>query len=633
MNTLSALSQLAIIILIIVIYCGVLIKLKHRVNKLRDWVLLPITAIGGFVLYFIGYTTGCPNTDGVGMTFIKIMQSTMQMLFMQIDINGINQELRKSILYMTSFIIIHALAILLVVTTAISLFGRRLNARIKLLVGFNKKCYIFFKTNDHTITLGENLLKNNPKRLVIFIGEKASKNDMSMFDRVEEIGGYYIDNNHSNNKVGGKLLFNHITRCSSNLFFISSDEDENVSSVLHLFSLVKQLSPKRIKLAEQNINLHIRIESEGINQIFEEARKAESLNLNYCVFSDAEIIATQVINQYNPLKYLKVDSSKALVTEDFEVMIIGFGDKGSTILRKLIEYGQFVGSTFRAKIVDKSITTKIGSFNANYPEILNNYQIETIEDYVGSLTFFETLKKNSSTLKQIIISLGSDAQNVKTAIEIEKMLKILHRAEIDIIIITRKDESYSYIDRSNDLQAIHCVGRNKDIFSEEIIVNETLSTQAEATHNFYNLAKAPNKQKPWRKLENVKQQSNISASNHITTKLKLMGLTVDQLKHMSSNKEFLNYLKSNPERYENLAQTEHLRWNASYYIRGWQKWNLKDIDGDTNQNHSHKLHACLVDWNDLDAVSKRFNEPYKQYDFDNIDKIYELVKNDLFNNN
>lgn len=633
MNTISALYQLAILILIIVIYCGILVKLKHRVNKLRDWILLPITAIGGFLVYFIGYTTGPLNPDGMGMTMLKIMQSTMQMLLLYIDIDGINQELRENTLYMTFFIIIHALAMLLVVTAAISLFGRRLNAKIRLLVGFNKKCYIFFNTNDHAITLGEDLLRNNPKRLVVFVGEKASKNDMSMFDKIEKFGAYYIDNNQSKNKIGGKLLFNHIVRCKSNLFFISGDENENVSGGLHLFTLLKQLSPKRIKLAQQKIKLYIRIESEGINQIFEEVRKTESINLHYCVFSDAQIIATQVINQYNPLKHVGIDSSKAIATKNFEVVIIGFGEKGSAILRKLIEYGQFVGSRFHATVIDKTINTKIGSFNATYPEILKNYNIETIEDCVGSLTFFDTLREASKNLKQIIISLGNDALNVKTAIEIEKMLKTLHRTEIDIIIITRKDLNYSYLHKSNDFHSIHCIGQNKDIFSEEIIINEALSAQAEATHNFYSQNKAVNKQKPWQELENIKQESNISASNHITTKLALMGLTVDQVKQMKSQEEFINYLKSDTLRYENLAKTEHLRWNAFYYVRGWHKWSLEDIGGDTNQDQEHKRHACLVDWNDLDAVSKRFNEPYKQYDFDNIDKIYELVENNILDKN
>lgn len=82
---------------------------------------------------------------------------------------------------------------------------------------------------------------------------------------------------------------------------------------------------------------------------------------------------------------------------------------------------------------------------------------------------------------------------------------------------------------------------------------------------------------------------------------------------------------------ESLSITEHLRWNAFHYAMGYTRMREATIE----RRHSMKLtpihkdtlgleHACLVDWDALDGLSKRINaltnenEDYKAYDRNNI---------------
>ncbi len=628
------LISIAMLLASAIVYCFLLAKLKNRVSTFRDWILLPAAAGSGFIVYFIGFAT-CPDPDMTSTTIFRAIHATVMMILMESTIGDISEQMRSNHLYMVFFSIAHFLGILLTTTTALSLFGRRVNAKLRIMTSFHRNCYIFFNINEESLTLAKDLLANDRSRDIFFVGEAAGKKGESsdeessdIFDRIESIGAYYIDNSdESSNGIGGRLLFKHIINTNSKLIYICPDENHNISAVLHLFSLLKEISPAERESAERNTSVYLQIDSEDMIDIFEEARRDMGVTIDYSIFSVPEIIAQQLVRTYNPSKYVAIDGAKGVATQDFEVMVIGFGRNGRNMLRRIIEFGQFEGSRFHATVVDREVDQKIGSFDANYPGVMKNYLIEPIADCVGSKSFFSLVKERSSRLKQIVISLDSDSLNVKIAIEVNKIFSAMGLNDIDIIIVTRERDNYLYLHNSDDFDSIHCIGQNVDTFTEDIIINESLWNKAKATHDHYNSTKALERRKPWSSLESIKRQSNISASLHIGTKLSLLGLTKEQLCSMS-REEYMEYITGDKERYENLARTEHLRWNATYFSRGWQPLPLSTLkDNSISQDHHRKLHVCLVSWEELVAVEKFFDgEPYQRYDFDNIDAMYELVK-------
>ncbi len=617
--------QITAVLLLAALYILLLARLRHRVETFRNYVLLPITALLGFGVYFVGYQALGENSAATDI--ILAIFSTVEMVVMKADLGGVAESCRASGVYMALFCLAHAMAIVLVATTVLSIWGKRLITKLLLRIYRHKRSYIFFDTNDEAMTLATDLLHNDKSRLVIFVAE-----DDSHTEQIERMGAYYINPAKSRNSVGGKSLFTNIISSNSELFYITNNEAQNMNGALTMLTMLKALPPKKLQVAEESIDLHIRIASEDMQQIFEEARTAQGVNLNYSIFNEAEIIATQFIREYPPVNYIKPDTDKAIATTDYEVMIIGFGRKGRAILRKTIEFGQFVGSTYRATVIDMAIRQKMGSFNASYPGVKANYAIEPVEDYASSDTFFELLKERSTTLKQIVVALPTDAQNITRAIEIHKILSSLGRTDIDIIAITRSANGYDYMHTSTDFESIHCIGRNSDIYTEAIIVNDALAAQAVATHNFYNAQKPTAKQQAWRTLSSHKQQSNISVSLHTSTKLALMGLTTESLKEQfATNEEYLSFLRSNQERYDNLARTEHLRWNAFHFVRGWRKWDLSEENsaGKPTGDEKNKLHICLVDWNSLDVLDTHQGQEvgiYKGYDYDNSDNIWKAIQ-------
>ena len=90
-----------------------------------------------------------------------------------------------------------------------------------------------------------------------------------------------------------------------------------------------------------------------------------------------------------------------------------------------------------------------------------------------------------------------------------------------------------------------------------------------------------------------------------------------------------------------LGETEHLRWNAFHFSMGYRTMSEEELEKNLktwesckekgipctvriNKNTEAMTHACLITWDELDALSARENAvtgrniDYKQYDINNV---------------
>ena len=104
------------------------------------------------------------------------------------------------------------------------------------------------------------------------------------------------------------------------------------------------------------------------------------------------------------------------------------------------------------------------------------------------------------------------------------------------------------------------------------------------------------------------------------------------------------------EQRENLAKSEHLRWCAFHYTFGFDVMEREEFIArikarqDELREHGQSkikitkdskkmLHVCLVDWDELDEISRiensitNGNRNYKDSDRMNVDMVTELMKN------
>ncbi|MFR9504238.1 MAG: hypothetical protein SNH73_07320 [Rikenellaceae bacterium] len=605
----------------------IIAKSKVRVAQVRN-ILAPIVVIGVYTLYYIGYSQApLISNEGVIVTMLRAAQFTARIFVLIVDYKGVEVAMQNSVYYW-SFVIINILAVILFILSAMSLFARRLYGWMKLVAKFNSESYIFTNANEESLILAKDIRKDKPNAMVVFLRRPTERGDGSLFNVVEAIGGIYIET-IDKNPFDVSLLRWHLLRSRSHIFFISDDEERNVADVI---SLSNSIHKDNLTAAEENIHLYIRFYSNDIRASFEEQARTSCRKIEYTIFSDAELIAYDVVERYAPVDCVNIDLARGAATENYEVMIVGFDRKGRAMLRKMIEFGQFVGSTFKATIVDKTVEQKRGSFAALYPALEENYNLNFVQTHVGEPQFFKLLKDEVLTLKQIVVALGNDSLNIQTAIEIHRMLLQFGREEVQILAVVNSDDTYNYIHTSQELSAINCIGQQSTIFTEENVVKGAASLQARKINEYY---RRNNPSKPdWRDLEYIKKESNISVALHAYTKLHLLGLSIDSLAHFASEDEFKAWLLKRSECFENLARTEHLRWNAVYFTRGWQRWLLTEVPANhvNGQDHHLELHCCLVDWDQLPEVDAFIGQEigtYQSYDFDNIVNLFTLVEQKL----
>jgi hypothetical protein len=104
--------------------------------------------IGGFIVYFIGFTTGPegPGTAGSWMAFIlRPMMSSLEMFVSHSDLLEVSPEMKENALYMTFFSFLHFAAIAVTGIIAVYYLGARVISWVKWnwMLLLHKKIYTF----------------------------------------------------------------------------------------------------------------------------------------------------------------------------------------------------------------------------------------------------------------------------------------------------------------------------------------------------------------------------------------------------------------------------------------------------------------------------------------------------------
>lgn len=233
------------------------------------------------------------------------------------------------------------------------------------------------------------------------------------------------------------------------------------------------------------------------------------------------------------------------------------------------------------------------------------------------------LKNLSPAPTHLFVSLGSDLTSILEGIFLAKKLRdfpvFIHIQEDDLISRRIQHDQKQY----HNLQSF---GYYNDVLNKEYVINEEFDQLAKIHHENYRQIKVGSKVDSWERLTDLKRESNRGLFNHASTKMALMGLDVIPKDSISlqkgqvlSKEEFLSLAQ---DVLEALAEVEHRRWCAFHYLRGWD---VKPFPspGDT-RDEVEKLHGCLVSWEELDQVSARVGEDYKQYDRNTIIQLYDM---------
>jgi hypothetical protein len=141
------------------------------------------------------------------------------------------------------------------------------------------------------------------------------------------------------------------------------------------------------------------------------------------IFGESDIACAGLFRRKPVYRMLGLKEGKQ--TQPFAMMIFGGGEIGIGVLRRAIAQGQFDGSAepgkeplFRAVVVDRNSDAVEARFRLYYPEAADLYNVEFVKDEIFGSVTMQKLKNLGESLKYVVVSLGDDKVNSKTARDI-----------------------------------------------------------------------------------------------------------------------------------------------------------------------------------------------------------------------
>ena len=278
------------------------------------------------------------------------------------------------------------------------------------------------------------------------------------------------------------------------------------------------------------------------------------------------------------------------------------------------------------------------------------------------------MEKKLATANYIVLALGNDELNLRALNDLMAMAVKLRNGDLKRmrIFVRCYSSEYSKVMKSqedyynqmfSETHPVKMFGSEKSLFSFQYVVDDQIIDNAKDYYQAYKDLKQDPQDTTWdarhndgkninrKKRSSVKrkEQQDINNFLHMETKLKLIGECnpkelANAILFINEGKDF-TYVDGTPESiktlYNNLARTEHLRWNASHEMLGYI------MNEGTGCNEMNKTHNCLVPWEMLPMVTERYNKKaieegwgsvdYQAYDYLVVKTTFDIAAKEITN--
>lgn len=367
-----------------------------------------------------------------------------------------------------------------------------------------------------------------------------------------------------------------------------------------------------------------------------------SLPANYNFVDEASLALHQVMStpEWHPVHYVKIAEKDGqrlgYVESEFRCLIIGFGDIGERVLPFLYTFGAFVDakqqrSPFHCTIIDPAASDKEGLFWQRHPGLSPASGIEFLSCLPGSVEFLDWLKQEADRLNYVVVATGSDSDNLTISVDI---LEYIHRfrtkdMERLIILYHNSGDSQASLEtdafyKKNYSRWLCSFGNVDTLWKEENLSEKEKETAVRTFHRNYALASGTTTgADPWDQMLEARKtgdlpgirssrrkiQQNYDNYYHIATKCELAKGPVLDNRNVALGipsvfeGQFCAFDGPVPPHseqvLENLAVTEHLRWQSTLEMMGY---NLGAKTDDELMTHN-----CICPYDQLSGQIKHYD--------------------------
>ncbi len=352
------------------------------------------------------------------------------------------------------------------------------------------------------------------------------------------------------------------------------------------------------------------------------------------------------------------DCHTASVAGEFKLLVVGFGVQGERLMGDMICDAQFPDGKGGAIPVSVDVVDRddasFGWWKANCKEACARYGIH-FENCAAESDRFWRFIESRCVYNRIVISTHDDILNLRLANDIANYYAKRYRMDYAVLrntIFARvRRPSLSKVLCGGMADRYQLFGDVLDTYSPKWLLNDSWDDGAKFINGVWSAVydedfrKLPDGadvirwyldnmdrgEKYWAARPMLDKESSRASFLHMRNILRLMGYEcrrdmptdenagIKQLEIPENQKEELKCAAGDAKRREKLAESEHLRWMAFHFVRGWEKWSPTEDEleklsnGGKNRVEPNsmksraRIHANLEDFARLDEVDEKFN--------------------------
>ena len=463
----------------------------------------------------------------------------------------------------------------------LSLF-KNISAYLKYIGSYFKESYVFSELNEKSLALAHDLKKTHKNAAFIFadVFEDNEESTCEMIGAAKKMGAICFGKDIL--AVDFKM---HSSRTPISFFAIGKDDSENLNQSLKLIETYKNREDTHIYIFSTTVASELLLTSVDKGVV-----KIRRIN-------EVQSLVNRVLYEQGNLLF---DSARknADGTKQISAVVVGMGNHGTEMLKALTWFGQMDGYKLELHAFDKDPLAE-SKFTALAPELMSDkyngvelegeaqYKITVHSDIdVGTITFADEIKKISNAT-YVIVALGNDDLNIKTAVELRmyfERMKI-HPVIQTIVYNSQQREALEGI-RNYRKQAydIGFIGDLNSSYTEQVIIDSELEEDALRRH-----LKWGKEEEFWTYLYNYR--SSMASAIHMKARIHcgIPGADKQEDQLTQAEKTVIETL-------------EHRRWNAYMRAEGYV---FSGSNDKSTRNDLAKMHHDLVEYEQLTEPEKR----------------------------
>ena len=516
----------------------------------------------------------------------------------------------------------HLLALYCLASAVISTVGANLLRTLHLALIRWGDLSIVYGSDSNAVDMAEKLNKMHTTVVI----DSAGK--MEFADRVAHMGSLLLSDDGSRTPSASLMKKLGIRRGKRHYSFycLDADPDKNVRFASKLLDVLEHHG-----VTKDQISLTILARDSVGAVLMAAGGETERYGFGSVLAVDrSELVARMLVRSIPPYSLMRFDG-KGRAEEDFEAVIIGFGNTGQAVLRQLVMNGQFAGSHFRATVVSLDPEGKAGSFFFRYPGLKEAYDISFVDMSARSTAFYQFLKDHTDSLNLVVVCTGNGKENTELTEELTAFLSDFPRY---IPVVQCSTQGIVTLDPGTGLP------KSQSLYDPSVLNAEQMDAMAKILNHQYHLEEGRTAEEDWASCDYFSRMSCRASADYMDAFLQASGTNREEV--------LSNGWAPSPEVLEILGQAEHLRWCAFHYGMGYRAmpedvfakraelYREQTAKGETpiriGKDTEHRLHACLVGWDELPALSDREAEvtgvrkDYRKMDIDNVLMIPDLLK-------